>query len=107
MFGFIVAAIIGLVATKYQQDKAKAAQASAQKKATAAAASSQRDLAGESAALTDFEMNLQVGQRKIASLEDALMNQPASQRVVMLPSNQPEPIWVDKVNASIDSFIRG
>ncbi len=79
---------------------------SAQKKAAAAAESSQRDLAGEAVELNERQMALQIGQRKITSLEDALTNQEGGKRILTLPSQQTLTM-VDRINLEIDSFLRG
>lgn len=103
-----VAVVVGasMIANKYQQDKAAAAQKSAQKKAAAAQAAAGLALAGQESELTKSEMTMQVGQRKIQGLMDVLQTPPAP-RVFMLPSAAPEPTFVDKINAAIHSFVTG
>ena len=88
------------------QQKAAAVQKSAQKKAAAAQATAGLALAGQVLELTKSEMTMQVGQRKIQGLMDALQTPPAP-RIFTLPSAAPEPTFVDKINAAIHSFVTG
>jgi len=88
------------------QQKAAAAQKSAQKKAAAAQATAGLVLAGQELELTKSEMMMQTGQRKIQGLMDALQTPPAP-RIFTLPSAAPESTFVDKINAAIHSFVTG
>jgi hypothetical protein len=102
----VVIAAVSIGASTIQQQQAKKAQEAAQKKLREQQAKAGLQLAGQELAMTKEEMTIQVGQRKIQGLMDALQT-PAAPRILTLPTNAPEPTWVDKVNASIDSLIRG
>jgi translation initiation factor 2 alpha subunit (eIF-2alpha) len=103
----VVIAAISVGASTIQQQQAKKAQEAAQKKAREQQAKAGLQLAGQELATTKEEMTMQVGQRKIQGLMEALEQQPAAPRILMLPSAAPEPTWVDRFNQSIDSLIRG
>jgi type II secretory pathway pseudopilin PulG len=104
--GAIIAAIVAIVGGMYVAKQQKKTQEAAQKKAQEQQLKAGLQLAGQELAMTKEEMTIQVGQRKIQGLMDALQT-PAAPRILTLPTNAPEPTWVDKVNASIDSLIRG
>ena len=104
------AAIVGVGTAYYQQQQQKKAIKSQEKKAASAAESElafQRYLAGEGAELSKFEMQLQMGQRKIQSLTEVLSGTQPQPRIFTLPSAAPADTWVQSFNREIDTLFRG
>lgn len=66
----------------------------------------QYELAGQRGALTERQMEFQMGQRQIGMLAQLYMEQDREPRILTLPTSREPPGLVDRINLWIDQALR-